>query len=271
MSKNNVPLEKIQIQTISTCNSNCVFCPYVESWHKATPGKMELSLYQKILTEAEEYDDTLDTLCPYLQNEPLTDNRIFDWIEMFYDKFPDKSVEMSINPGLLTPKNVKKIIKTFKDKKHILPISFHGMNQTSFEYIMKIPFKSSLKNVLNLIKKADGEVNIQIRGAGMSRDNKILYFHEGHYMQFWIDQLNDAGLKMEHANVQYFTFHDRIGQIARTERDAHKNNYGIVRKIDDDNPFDCVRLDKVLHVLYNGDIATCCMDYKKEVDENKPG
>ena len=264
MSEELPPLKKVQIQTISTCNSNCVFCPYVESWHKANPGRMELKLFNKILDELQEFK-TLDTISMYLQNEPLSDPRIFDWIKIAYEKLPNVTIEISCNPGFLVDKNVKKLIETLAGKKHILDISFHGMNQTSFEYIMQLPFKSSLENVVNLVKQGQGKLNLKIRGAGTSRDGRIRYFGPDDYVGFWYQVLRNNDIRPENVDIQAFTFHDRIGQIQRTERGANLNNYGIVRQIDSKHPFNCVRFDEVLHILWNGDIIACCMDYKKEI------
>lgn len=259
------PLEKVQLQTISTCNANCVICPYTESWHKANPGRMKKSLYNKILNELEDFK-TFEIFCPYLMNEPLTDTRIFTWIDDFYEMYPDKHVELSINPSLLSSKNRKKILKTFKDKKHIVSVSFHGMNEVSFNHIMDLSYNPCLNNMVKFLKSTQDDINIIIRGAGVSLDNKIYYFDSGHYISFWRDIFRGHKIDPEKVGVQFFSFHDRTGQIDRTERDANKNKYKQLRKIDQDNPFDCVRFEKVLHVLYNGDVCACCMDYKKEID-----
>ena len=258
------PIDKLQLQTISTCNANCVFCPYIESWHKANPGRMEHKLFVKILNEMEEYDN-FNTFCPYFMNEPLTDNRVFTWMNEFYDKYPDKKIELSVNPKLLIKKNRKKLISTFKDKDHTLLVSFHGMNETSLRYIMDLDFSTCLNNLVSLVKESKGALNTVIRGAGMSINNKIFYFTGGHYINFWKDVFQDNDIALDAVGVQTFGFHDRAGQINRDERDANKNRLGIIREIGPDKPFDCVRFDKVLHVLYNGDIASCCMDYKKEI------
>jgi len=199
-------------------------------------------------------------------NEPLTDTRIFTWIDDFYEIYPDKHVEFSINPNLLINKNRKKILKTFKDKKHMISLSFHGMNEVSLKHIMDLNYDFCLDNTIKFLKLAQDDLSIIIRGSGMSLNNKIYYFDSGHYISFWRDLFRGHKIDPEKIGVQFFSFHDRTGQIDREERDASKNRYGIVRKIDQDNPFDCVRFEKVLHVLYNGDVCACCMDYKKEID-----
>lgn len=258
-------VNKVQIQTISTCNADCVFCPYSESWHKANPGKMKLSLYNKILVDIEELP-SFHTLCPYFENEPMTDSRMVDLIQLFYDKYPDKAVELSVNPSMLTKNNIKKLIKVFKDKEHYLPVSFHGINEGTFQHIMDLPWKSSLSQVINLLKMSDGALNVLIRGSGRSLDNRIVYFTEGHYLGFWQDVCKEYGLDPAKIAVQPFAFHNRADQISRNERNASFNQYGPVRVIDEDTPFSCLRFDQVFHTLWNGDISACCMDYKKEID-----
>jgi len=255
-------LSKIQLQTISTCSANCVFCPFAESWHKDNPGKMEHKLFKKLMKELEEAPE-FKTFCPYLMNEPLMDTRVLDWCKEFYDMYPDKTIELSCNPSYLTEKNIKKIHKVFKDHDHSIPISFHGINELTLDYVMRLPFKQSLNNVIKLLQIGADDLNISIRGAGMSMDGKILYFNQPDYFRTWSQYMQSYGIKPDKVQVQYFNFHDRAGQITREERNANKNHYGVVRESLEN--FYCPRVDRVLHVLWNGDIAMCCMDYKKEV------
>jgi len=256
-------LEKIQIQTTSACNASCVFCPYVESWHYQNPGKMKLGLYKKILNDLEPFKN-FETFCPYLMNEPLMDQRIFDWIKMFYDKYPEKTIELSFNPGRLGRKEIKAMKRVFSDRKHLLLLSFHGINKGSFEYIMDLPYEVCLRNTVNFLNECSNLRTI-IKGAGLSFDGKIFYFGSSEYISFWNQVFKEFNIVADNISIQPFRFDDRAGQITRTERKANRNHYGVIRKIDSRHPFYCVRIDRVFHVLHNGDVALCCMDYKKEV------
>ena len=66
----------MQIQTVSACNANCYFCPYVGSWHKQNPGKMEDDVFVKIVDQLAKYQ--IKKFCPYLENEPFLDKKLFD-------------------------------------------------------------------------------------------------------------------------------------------------------------------------------------------------
>ncbi len=260
-------LNKLQVMTISTCTANCVFCPYVESWHKDNPGKMEQKLYLKILNDMEDFEK-FTTFCPYLMNEPLSDNRIYDWIGKFYDKYPDKMVEFSINPSLLNvKKTVEKIYTTFVGRPHTILLSFHGMNEGSLEYIMNLDFKSSVAGTLKLLKKVEDGLNITIRGSGTSIDGVDWYFSAGHLAGFWRPVLEEAKIEPESIRLDFFRFHDRAGNLRRDDRNAKSiSRFGKVRDLKPEDNFYCIRFDQVLHVLWNGDLAACCMDYRHEID-----
>ncbi len=65
----------IQIQTISGCNGNCVFCPNKKT-KISIPYKdqMEESLFYSIIDQC--IDLGVRRISPYLMNEPLLDSRL---------------------------------------------------------------------------------------------------------------------------------------------------------------------------------------------------
>ena len=256
-------LDKIQIQTISTCNAKCTICPYANSWMISNPGKMDRKLFSKILMDLEEFKN-LKTICLYLMNDPLTDTRIFDLIKETSDHYPNIEIEISTNPLNLHSSNRRKALQTLHNKKHCLWISFHGINEGTMKFLMGIPFKICMKNVLDLLEEdKDQSLNIKIRGTGMSLNNKFFIFSPEQYRGMWQYYLNERGLKSSRYDIEYFPFHDRAGNLLH-ERSFL--NFNFRRKIDPDHPFYCVRFDKVFHVLWDGTIITCCMDYRQEWD-----
>jgi len=257
-----VDLKIINVQTNSLCNANCVFCPYVESWHKNNPGSMKESLYRKILDDLEEYPN-FEVFCPYFQNDPLLDKRIFDLIEMFYDKYPDKKLELSVNPFNIHKTNRDKLFKVLNDRDYTLIISFNGRNEVSFEYTMKIPYYHCLDQVLKLVEEHPSP-KIIIRGLGESINNEYILFDNRSYFGYWWDILEDQDLLKE-VKFAVGKFDDRAGQLTREDRIANKINFNYKRIINSKNPLKCKNIDNRLCIRWNGDIAICPVDFKKEI------
>jgi len=264
-------ISKLQIQTHGACNANCAFCPYIESWHRKNYGVMSEELFIKILDGmfwAKRFiSSEQGKVCPYLMQEPLADKRIFRFIDLIYERFPSTEVEISTNGRLLSEDYADKLIDKVHNKRHRIWFSFHGINKTTFEDIMKIDFEKTLKNVVNFLKKAEKlNLNVVIRGSGKPQNKGKKWFETEEYFQFWKRIGEENNLDIRNFDIGTFDYHDRAGTIYRSERNASDNRNGIIRKIDKDNPFYCPRLDKWLHVMWNGDIRLCCQDYHKEIE-----
>ncbi|MCB9487499.1 MAG: SPASM domain-containing protein [Deltaproteobacteria bacterium] len=256
----------VQIQTHSRCNADCVFCPYSESWHAQNPGRMSDALFEKILDDLAPFGATINDgkVCPYLMQEPLIDPKIFERIERIYDAFPGTLVEISTNGAALTDKVIDKLLAAFDGRRHEIWLSHHGIDSTSMEFIMKLDYERATANLVRLFKRSGGRLNLKLRGAGTSLKGNITYFGKADYRAYWERVLEREGIDPATVDVDAFLFHDRAGTIRRTERNAHLNKIGRVREIGPANPFHCWRVDQWIHILYDGRIRMCCMDYHGE-------
>ena len=258
----------VQIQTHSRCNADCVFCPYIESAHADRPGFMTDALWNKVMENLLPFKKSIETgkICPYLMQEPLIDKTIFPKIDDIYHYFPNTTVEVSTNGAALTEKVAEKLIRCVSGKKHEIWISHHGIDSESIDHIMKIDFKKAHRNLVNFLKQANGQLKIRIRGAGQSRDGKFNYFSKSDYHDYWDKLFTEHNINTNGVNVNYFTFHDRAGTLHRIDRGANQFNIGKVRELGPEHPeFYCTRLDQWLHIMYDGQVRICCMDYHGEV------
>lgn len=248
----------IQIQTVSTCNATCDFCPYPESWHKDNPGRMSDEVFSKIINEVSQYK--IAKLCFYLENEPLLDRKLFDRIEYALSRIEIQTLELATNASLLSKKNRDNIVHLFPSVNNEIWVSFHGIDSSSFESIMGLDFETCKANTLALIEKAqDHNINIRIRGSGMPRirNNKMPeWFTEEQYITFWNKEFKKHGFK-KLPDVGFYYYHNRAGQIERNELGYSK----VIRP--DLKGFYCARVDQWLHFLYTGELILCCMDYKR--------
>jgi len=258
-------LKYVQIQTQSRCNADCVFCPYIESWHHENPGLMSEQLFDKILSDLKPFSSSLEKICPYLMQEPLLDKKIMERIRKIYAAFPGVEVEVSTNMAALTAQKCDELIDVLQGRNHSVWISHHGIDKGTLEHVMKIDYDLALENTIRFLKRSAGRIRTLIRGLGSSRDGAIYYFGAEAYQAYWAELLKSNEIISHNISIDSFSFHDRAGTIYRIERAANRNNHGVVRQIGPQNPFHCERVDEWLHVLYDGTIRLCCMDYHGEV------
>jgi len=258
----------VQVQTHSRCNADCVFCPYIESWHAQHPGRMSDALWQKILNDLEPFASGINKgkFLPYLMQEPLIDPTIFDKIRDIYQRFPSVCVELSTNGAALTPKVTDRLITLFSQPqhRHQLWISHQGIDRDTFERIMKLDYDRALQNLLALLQKAAGRLNIRIRGLGENQNGAAIFFSRERYREYWSALLQQHDISTHNLQIDAFRFHDRAGTLTRADRGANQLNQGVIREISPSQRFYCPRIDLWLHILWNGQIRLCCMDYHGE-------
>jgi len=271
-------IKNVQIATHSRCNANCVFCPYVESWHHDNPGVMAIDVWRRILSELNSpivrpYIST-GKICLYLMQEPLLDPLITQKMGEIYEAFPDITIELSTNGAALTPKRTEQIIEVVRHNQRKLDfwISHHGISSTTVDEIMRIDPSKATTNILTFIQRAHETLDsdyctVVLRGAGFDFSRRIVYFTGLEYATYWDSLLQHHGISRNRQLLvyDYFGFHDRAGTIKRIERNANSLSYGVVRKIDTEHPLECARLTEWLHFMYDGSIVLCCMDYHREV------
>jgi len=260
-------LRYVQIQTTSRCNADCVFCPYVESWHAQNAGVMSDALWDKVLNDLQPFAAGISKgmIAPYLMNEPLLDPKLGDRISSIYAAFPHTMVQIATNGAALTPKRVDDLLERLEGHKHQIWVSFHATEAEHLQQIMRLDYDRALRNVCYLLQQADGRFRILIRGSGAPKHGAKTWFSAQNYRAFWAKQFAKHRVNTRKVHVDAFAFHDRAGGLRRSDRGANLLNVGPVRRIDPEHPFDCPRLDQWLHVLWDGRIRLCCMDYHGEV------
>jgi len=245
----------VSIQTTSICNARCVMCPYTTSYYGKHPHKMNDKLFNKILFDLKGH--TTKKICLYSLNEPLTDEKLEERLQLLSMNFPTSMLEISTNMSLCTTDRAKQILDIFS--KHPsdteIWISHQRINKESFERIMGLDYEKTLDNIINLIKLNDGRVRIKIRGLGSSRDEKIRYFTPEEYTEYWVEIFDKNNLNLTNIWIDsYGTFHNRAGNV-KLEGWKYQKSFGL-------HP-DCYRL-KNLHVDNEGLVVACCMDYERE-------
>lgn len=250
----------LQIQTLTSCNARCAFCPHPDSWGRLPVKRMCESTFDRILSQMKSFE--FYKVAPYLQNEPLNDERVFDFIGRIAHELTFDLIEISTNPLALTQKHCHKLKDSLYNLSHEIRISFHGSDSTSFEQNMGLDFERAVSNVvymLHLAEKADLYVTLKglgarrgaLRGAGVE-------FSEEAFKQFWRRVCLGHGLSYERLNLKYGAFHSRSDNVSR----ARNLLASIVRP--DLQGFYCTRVDRWFHFIYSGVLVLCCNDYFQE-------
>ena len=95
----------IQIQTIDFCNRSCYFCPNHQDIRK-TGLLMSEKTFSQILAQLKKLDYT-GVIKPYLQNEPLFDSRLFNFICQIRRTFPENVICIDTNGDLLSQEAIR--------------------------------------------------------------------------------------------------------------------------------------------------------------------
>lgn len=249
----------IQIQTISTCNGKCIMCPYHQSWHKTNPGKMTEEMFMHIIHLFKNIP--LGKICLYLENEPIMDGRIFDWIKLIKKNLFFRHLEISTNVSLLNEENIQQLVKSLQNIDHEVWLSWHGITPKNYKKLMGFDFEKNLQKLKLYLKITEGKLNTVINSiVGNKLDKNQSYSGEEETVSFFENILIECGIKKKTGvKIKPFLFHDRAGSI--------KNGVIFDEKLD---PLfgklkpNCCRIKEWLHILYDGDMILCCMDYHKE-------
>lgn len=228
----NYPMN-VSIETFSSCNAACNFCPYPSLDRKGT--KMSEDLFKKIIDELSEPKDyVLPSINLTRVNEPFLDKRIFEFMSYVNAKMPRTKIKLFTNASLLDEKKLDQLleVKNFAS----LTISFNDHRPVEYEKVMQIPYKRTYENVKQIHeRKKAGEIKFPIIlgrvGDGTGSDDDFLKWAE-----------NDFPLFQAIVSARF----DWIGKL-------QLNNFPLVPNLGCQQWF-------MLHFLANGREAFCCID-----------
>lgn len=233
----------VMIQTSSLCNAACGFCPYPETKDVFSQGVMSDELFAKITDECSKYPH-IERIMPYLMNEPLTDNKIAERINLIKKKNPNAWVHFLSNGALLDSKTSDKILNSSINQ---ICFSVYGVNPKTYNKVMGLDMEKVIDNILNFVEKA--------KQAGKFKQYVMITFFK------W----EGLAEKEAQAAVEFWQSHGITeisvfdGPISRAGN--VKNIKGPKKqKIKGCNSIWC---DDMMHILYNGDVVLCCMDWRR--------
>jgi radical SAM protein with 4Fe4S-binding SPASM domain len=216
-------IDHVQVQTISWCNRSCAFCPSQKFLRKLE--FMSLETYQRVL-------DELATLgfsgrfSPYLQGEPLLDNRLPDLVVRAHTTLPQAKLLIQTNGDALT---VAKGLALFEAGLHKMIINCYDNKDQVSRIRDMVKELVSRKSDLRFVQ---GQLSRMIRPE-----------HHGH-------------IKHEIA----------IDDKTWWQEDTAENWAGnIPGALTEPVKKSCFRPFHQLYVHFNGDVVLCCCDWRGEV------
>ena len=91
---------EIEVEVINRCNNDCPFCPVNRNNDTRKPNRMEEDIFHNLIEQLRSIQFK-GTIKFHSNNEPLLDNRIYDFIEYSRSRLPEVNHIMFTNGSLL--------------------------------------------------------------------------------------------------------------------------------------------------------------------------
>ena len=146
--------KQVSLETSATCNAHCDFCPQSKLARRG--HIMPMGLIEKIISELCEIPPSHS---PQIAlngvNEPLTDKRIFDILNLMSSKLPDARICFATNGNLLSEEAIAELSKHNLER---LCISLNFCDKKNYEQRMGLQWEETLA-AMNILhgKAVSGE------------------------------------------------------------------------------------------------------------------
>lgn len=234
---------RVQIQTQSGCNGRCVFCPNEAVLKAKLPqGRMPPEMFEKII-------DDLATTGPrrislYLQNEPLLDTRLPEFVRYVSERIPETTTLVTTNGTYLSEERGASLVDAGLKR---LKVSIQSLDRRKNMQIMGWPCDSDkiVRNVLALqkvikekrAKHFDLRVSTVVTNMNKDEIDEALRFWRSHGIRLVTSALENRGGNIENALD--------LNPGAMEVRS------------------DCIRPRREMCILFNGDAVLCCVDWHR--------
>jgi radical SAM protein with 4Fe4S-binding SPASM domain len=178
-----IPLETpliVFVDPSSACNFQCTYCPTGDrGLIKDTgryQGRMSLSLFEKILSDIEEFRDPVKVLRLYKDGEPFLNRDFAAMIRLARQSSRVEYIDTTTNASLLTPDRSREVIDAGLDK---INISIDGM--TTEQYLSFTKFRMDMTELVDNVRwfyehKDQCEVAIKIPSELITEDQRKEFY-----------------------------------------------------------------------------------------------
>lgn len=243
---------KVQIQTTVACGADCSICPHPEQSPHWTNGRMDDGLFDSILEQLAPHP--IEYVSPYLMADPLSDRKIFERVARLRDALPNATLEISTTGKYLVPKLASQLLEAPLTE---LRISSHGISAGEYAQTMPgVPFEKAWKNIHEFIEmwRATQPYKLAIVCLwGLWSPQR-----EAEIAAYW----RDLGVELAQWRVV-----SRSNQVDLTTFGQSTADPTLYVRAKGEPPYVCRqrRDSDWLHVLSDGRVTLCCMDYGQQV------
>jgi MoaA/NifB/PqqE/SkfB family radical SAM enzyme len=219
---------------------------------------MEWGLFEKIVNEMQSAT-RISTVGFALQNEPLLDKRLFDWIKYMKSLCPGKGCIVTTNGEPLDRFSMEEIKQSGVDR---IVISLNAFSKEVYEKInVGLDFDRVMSNVSNLL--ADQSLRPKVELSFRLTENNQAEVRSA--VNYWKTRgvrtrvmgiTNRAGSLVNYEDVRLKNTAQSIPRHKRFWRDAMSRLRGVLGC---EIPFH--RMD----ILFNGKTLMCCQDWNRAV------
>ena len=244
----------VQIETISSCNARCGFCPYPETSRSQPQGVMDDELFASIVDQLSR--ESVHLIQPFLNNDPLTDRKIVPRLAAIIRANPRARVMVTTNGLLLRDPVIDGLVGLDLDTIHV---SSNGLTADVYRRTMRIDGYAVLRNVNRLwdeIRRRGARTKLVVTSILMAANEREVrhmreYWH-ARGVAFYLNPLNDrAGNLPTEQFVQLLPFN----------RDAKRTQMYSA------DMSGCPSLYSFMGIHWNGDVIRCFSDLRRVAED----
>jgi len=210
---------------------------------------MKPRLFEKIIRDCRKNPDLI-FINLFMNNDPLTDPDIVERIEYVKRTLPGVFITLYTNGLLLTEEMVDRLKRA---RFTWISISFHGIRKETIEKTMGIPYDKTLHRINTFIEKVRLEKKKQriqeLIGINFLKHQNLTDEERDETIEYW----RSKGIR----HIAYFPGPvSRAGNVNNLPKFHHRGKI-----------IGCssVLEDEMIHILEDGKVVLCCMDWRREV------
>lgn len=238
--------EYLLIQTTSYCNASCMICPYSSTVRIQSQGTMEDAVFKKIIDEAASHGVHVRQVMPYLMNEPLLDADVVAKTYYVRERLPHAHIHIVTNGILLDQEYARKILDSPIDS---IKISVLACEEKKYHRVMGAGnFTEIWERITRFAEHARHAKGRDYCLVSLTRTpGEVDAAHAAKFRAYW--EKKDIACEVIERPISRA---GNVKDLALTPRAKLRGCTSMWR-------------ESMAHILYNGDVVLCCMDWRREV------
>ncbi len=164
----------VQIETASTCNASCSFCPH-SKMNRSNGVRMSDQKFLYLIDQIARWEKPPEFICPFLTNEPFADSRIIWFCAQINYCLPKTKLIFFTNGTLFSEAVLLKLNAV--ENIEMIHVSWHHGNKEDWEKEMGLNFEAGIASVQRLINWNKWYVRIgRVTDGNKEKDAAFLDF-----------------------------------------------------------------------------------------------